>query len=47
MYPLDELLLVFERLNELTAIQSDIDWALTQLEHYVDGYQRGKEVKVN
>ena len=47
MYPLDELLLVFERLNELTAIQSDIDWALAQLEHYVDGYVRGKEVKVN
>ena len=47
MYPLDELLLVFERMHDLTAIQSDIDWALAQLEHYVDGYQRGKEVKVN
>ncbi|WP_180057300.1 MULTISPECIES: nucleoside-diphosphate sugar epimerase/dehydratase [unclassified Acinetobacter] len=47
MYPLDELLQVFERFNELTAVQSDIDWALSQLEHYVDGYQRGKEVKVN
>lgn len=47
MYPLDELLEVFERFNELTAVQSDIDWALSQLEHYVDGYQRGKEVKVN
>ena len=47
MYPLDELLQVFERFNELTAVRSDIDWALSQLEHYVDGYQRGKEVKVN
>nr|WP_314371494.1 nucleoside-diphosphate sugar epimerase/dehydratase [uncultured Acinetobacter sp.] len=47
MYPLDELLMVFERLNDLTAVQSDIDWALSQLEHYVDGYVRGKEVKVN
>ena len=47
MYPLDELLMVFERMHDLTAIQSDIDWALAQLEHYVDGYVRGKEVKVN
>ena len=47
MYPLDELLQVFERFNDLTAVQSDIDWALSQLEQYVDGYQRGKEVKVN
>ena len=39
--------MVFERMHDLTAIQSDIDWALAQLEHYVDGYQRGKEVKVN
>ena len=47
MYPLDELLMVFERMHDLTAIQSDIDWALEQLEHYVDGYARGTEVKVN
>ncbi|WP_168408614.1 polysaccharide biosynthesis protein [Acinetobacter indicus] len=47
LYPLDELLQVFERLNELTAVQPDIDWALSQLEYYVDGYVRGKEVKVN
>ena len=47
MYPLDELLMVFERLNDLTAVQSDIDWALSQLEHYVDGYVRGTEIKVN
>lgn len=47
MYPLDELLMVFERMHDLTAIQSDIDWALEQLEHYVDGYARGTEIKVN
>lgn len=47
MYPLDELLMVFERMHDLTAIQSDIDWALAQLEHYVDGYARGIEIKVN
>ncbi|QGM28715.1 nucleoside-diphosphate sugar epimerase/dehydratase [Acinetobacter towneri] len=47
MYPLDELLMVFERMHNLTAIQSDIDWALAQLEHYVDGYARGTEIKVN
>lgn len=46
-YPLDELLVVFERLSSLTAIEDDIQWALTQLEHYVDGYQRGKEIQVN
>lgn len=47
MYPLDELLMVFERMHDLTVIQSDIDWALAQLEHYVDGYVRGTEIKVN
>ena len=46
-YPLHELVEVFERLNSLTAIDSDVDWALMQLEHYVDGYQRGTEIKVN
>lgn len=46
-YPLDELVEIFERLNALTAIDSDVDWALAQLEYYVDGYHRGKEIKVN
>ncbi len=46
-YALDELLPVFDRLNLLTAIPEDIDWALQRLEQYVDGYQRGKEIKVN
>lgn len=46
-YALDELLPVFDRLNILTAIPEDIDWALQRLEQYVDGYQRGKEIKVN
>ena len=46
-YPLEELILVFDRFNELTAIQADVDWALTQLEYYVDGYQRGNQIRVN
>ena len=45
--PLDELYPIFEHMNELTAVQDDVNWALQQLEHYVDGYQRGKEIKVN
>lgn len=44
---LDEVVPVFDKMNSLTAVQEDIDWALQQLEHYVDGYQRGKEIKVN
>ena len=46
-FSLDELLPIFERIYGLTAIDQDIDWALTQLEHYVDGYHRSREVKVN
>lgn len=46
-YPLAEILEVFRRMHVLTATQSDVDWALMQLEHYVDGYQRGQEIKVN
>lgn len=46
-YPLAEMIQVFDKIYTLTAIDDDIDWALSQLEYYVDGYQRGKEVKVN
>lgn len=46
-YPLHELLEVFDRMYILSAVPEDIDWALAQLEHYVDGYQRGVEIKVN
>lgn len=46
-YPLDELLVVFERLSALTAVDTDMQWVLAQLEYYVDGYQRGKEIQVN
>jgi FlaA1/EpsC-like NDP-sugar epimerase len=46
-YPLAEILAVFNRMHELTATQTDIEWALAQLEHYVDGYVRGNEIKVN
>lgn len=46
-YPLAEILAVFNRMHELSATQTDIEWALAQLEHYVDGYVRGNEIKVN
>lgn len=45
-YPLDELQGVFERLSSLKS-KEDIDWALSQLEYYVDGYQRSKQIKLN
>jgi hypothetical protein len=31
----------------MTAVEHDVDWALTQLEYYVDGYKRSDEVRVN
>ena len=33
--------------NNVFSIETDVDWALEQLEFYVDGYQRGKEIQVN
>ncbi|ATZ68619.1 polysaccharide biosynthesis protein [Acinetobacter haemolyticus] len=46
-YPLEEIQDIFARINQMTAIDHDVDWALTQLEHYVDGYKRSGEVRVN
>lgn len=46
-YPLAEILEVFNQIHELSATQPDIEWALTQLEYYVDGYFRGNEIQVN
>ncbi len=46
-YPLAEILEVFKRMHELSATQSDIEWALAQLEYYVDGYVRGNDIQVN
>ena len=46
-YPLAEILAVFNRMHELSATQTDIEWALTQLEYYVDGYVRGNKIQVN
>lgn len=46
-YPLQEIQAVFSRINQMTAVDHDVDWALTQLEHYVDGYKRSGEVRVN
>lgn len=46
-YPLAEILEVFNQIHELSATQPDIEWALAQLEYYVDGYVRGNEIQVN
>ncbi|QBK68123.1 polysaccharide biosynthesis protein [Acinetobacter johnsonii] len=46
-YPLAEILEVFNQIHELSATQPDIEWALTQLEYYVDGYVRGNKIQVN
>ncbi|MBF4454313.1 polysaccharide biosynthesis protein [Acinetobacter sp. SK-43] len=46
-FPLHEIQSVFDKINQMTAVKQDIDWALTQLEHYVDGYKRSGEVRVN
>ena len=46
-YPLVEIQLIFDRINQMTAVEHDVDWALTQLEYYVDGYKRSDEVRVN
>lgn len=46
-FPLHEIQSVFSKINQMTAVEQDIDWALTQLEHYVDGYKRSGEVRVN
>ncbi len=42
-----KILKLFERIESLTAVEDDVDWALTQLEHYVDGYHRGNQIQVN
>lgn len=46
-YPLAEIQLIFDRINQMTAVEHDVDWALTQLEYYVDGYNRSDDVRVN
>lgn len=46
-FPLHEIQSVFSKINQMTAVEQDINWALTQLEHYVDGYKRSGEVRVN
>ncbi|MFV5265016.1 SDR family NAD(P)-dependent oxidoreductase [Acinetobacter courvalinii] len=46
-FALDEIQEVFGKISQMTAIDHDVDWALTQLEHYVDGYKRSGEVRVN
>ncbi len=46
-YPLQEIQSVFSRINQMSAVDHDVDWALSQLEYYVDGYKRSGEVRVN
>ena len=46
-YPLQEIQAIFSKINQMTAVDDDVDWALTQLEYYVDGYHRSGEVRVN
>lgn len=46
-YPLQEIQIVFDRISQMDAAKPDIDWLLTQLEHYVDGYQRSNQVIIN
>lgn len=46
-YPLQEVQAIFAKINQMTAVDHDVDWALTQLEHYVDGYKRSGDVRVN
>lgn len=46
-YPLQEIQSVLSRINQMTAVDHDVDWALSQLEYYVDGYKRSGEVRVN
>ncbi|NIE98087.1 polysaccharide biosynthesis protein [Acinetobacter sp. Tr-809] len=46
-FPLGEIQEIFSRISQMTAIDHDIDWALIQLEHYVDGYKRSSDVRVN
>ncbi|OTG86696.1 polysaccharide biosynthesis protein [Acinetobacter sp. ANC 4558] len=46
-YPLDEILNTIHYINELTALEKDVNWVLDQLEYYVDGYQRSNKIQVN
>ena len=46
-YLLSEVLDIINRISELTATENDINWVLTQLEYYVDGYQRSDRIQVN
>ena len=46
-YPLHEIQAVFTRFGQMTAVAQDIDWALLQLEYYVDGYRRNSEIQIN
>lgn len=46
-YAFDEIQGVFDKISQLTATSGDIEWALAQLEYYVDGYVRSSDIQVN
>ena len=46
-YAFAEIFTVFDKIQNLSAHEDDINWALQQLAHYVDGYQRGDRIRVN
>ena len=46
-YSLSEVSDIINRISELTATEDDINWVLSQLEYYVDGYQRSASIQVN
>lgn len=45
--PYTEISAVVERYQQLQATEEDVNWAISQLERYVDGYQRGKQIQIN
>lgn len=46
-FALEELFPLFEKLEAAYTNQAELDWILTQLEYFVDGYHRSADVKVN
>lgn len=41
-YPVYQIQPIFNRINQLSNTKQDVEWALIQLEHYVDGYRRSE-----
>lgn len=47
LYPFDEISAIIEHMNILSNSDDDIEWAISQLEYYVDGYKRSKNIVIN